>query len=347
VHLFKPGDAIRVRRNVNTGTPFPPEMPRGANPPEGAVIDYHLAAPATHVALDVLDAAGAVVRRYSSDPMPTIPEPAPPVPDEWIYVPRPMPRSSGVHRVNWDLRYDMPPAFIHYLAHVTAAMIGDTHWGPEGPLVIPEVYTLRLNVDGHTYSQTVTVKNDPNSTATPADLRALHDLQMKLYAGTQESWDGFQQVAAMRKSIAGVLAGSPPTEIADAARALDVKLAALAGPTTFTAGPGGAGSPTAFSTINGVEAEEGTVLVSMNGQLKVLDMSDIPPNPTKLAAWGHVCTDLGTAVTSWRDINTTDLVALNALLSKNNITPIPAASPSLPLPACGAPAIASNARGGG
>jgi hypothetical protein len=38
---------------------------------------------------------------------------------------------------------------------------------------------------------------------------------------------------------------------------------------------------------------------------------------------------------------------LNALLSKNNITPIPAASPSLPLPACGAPAIASKARGGG
>ena len=37
-HLFKPGDAIRVRRNINTGTPFPPEMPHGDNPPLGAVI---------------------------------------------------------------------------------------------------------------------------------------------------------------------------------------------------------------------------------------------------------------------------------------------------------------------
>ena len=26
-HLFKPGDAIRVRRNVNGDTPFPPEVP--------------------------------------------------------------------------------------------------------------------------------------------------------------------------------------------------------------------------------------------------------------------------------------------------------------------------------
>ena len=57
-HLFKPGDAIRVRRNINTGTPFPPEMPHGDNPPLGAVIYYNLSAPATHIALDVLDAAG-------------------------------------------------------------------------------------------------------------------------------------------------------------------------------------------------------------------------------------------------------------------------------------------------
>jgi photosystem II stability/assembly factor-like uncharacterized protein len=342
VHVFKPGDAIRVRRNVNTGTPFPPEMPHGDNPPEGAVIYYNLAAPARHIALDVLDADGTVVRRYSSDPIPPIPEPPPPVPDEWIYVPQPMPTASGMHRVNWDLRYDMPPAFIHYLAHVTAAVVGDTHWGGEGPLVIPGIYTIRIDVDGKTSSQTVTVKNDPNSSATTTDLTALHDLQMKLYAGTKESWDGFHQVAAMRTSIAEVLAGNPPAEVAAAARSLDTKLAALAGPTTFTAGPGGAGPQTAFSRINGVEAEEGAVLVSMNGQLKVLDMSDIPPNPTKLAAWRSVCTDLQTAVTSWRDINAKDLIALNALLAKNNLTSIPAASPQLSLPECTAPAAASK-----
>ena len=102
----------------------------------------------------------------------------------------------------------------------------------------------------------------------------------------------------------------------------------------------------AFSRINGVEAEEGAVLVSMNGQLKVLDMSDIPPNPTKLAAWRSVCTDLRTALTNWRDINAKDLVPFNALLTQNNIKPIPAASPSLTLPVCVAPAPASKGGGG-
>ena len=42
---------------------------------------------------------------------------------------------------------------------------------------------------------------------------------MKLYNGTRESWDGFQQIAAMRTSIADVLRGNPPAEVADAAHA--------------------------------------------------------------------------------------------------------------------------------
>ena len=42
-HLFKPGDAVRVRRNVNANTPFPPEVPHALNPPSGVIIDYTLA----------------------------------------------------------------------------------------------------------------------------------------------------------------------------------------------------------------------------------------------------------------------------------------------------------------
>jgi hypothetical protein len=217
---------------------------------------------------------------------------------------------------------------------VTGAVPGDTHWGGEGPLVIPGVYTLRMNVDGQILTQTVTVKNDPGSRATAADLAALHDLQMKLYNGTRESWDGFQQVAAMRAAIADVTRGNVPKEVADAAAAFTAKLTQLAGPTTFTGGRGGAAPGVSFSVINGVEAEEGAVLVSMNGQLKVIDMSDIPPNPSKLAAWRSVCTDLRSALTSWRAINTTDLVAFNALLLRNNLKPIAAAAPVLALPVC-------------
>src|SRR6202043_2338235 len=84
-YLFKPGDAIRVRRNVNGDTPFPPEVPHALNPPLGAVIYYHLGVrPQGEIRLEVLDAGGKVVRHMSSAPVPPINDPPPAVPDFWL-----------------------------------------------------------------------------------------------------------------------------------------------------------------------------------------------------------------------------------------------------------------------
>ena len=73
-HLFKPADAYRVRRNINAGTPFPPEIPHGDNPPLGAIIYYHLGSkPTGYITLDISDKAGRVVRHMSSAPSRRIP----------------------------------------------------------------------------------------------------------------------------------------------------------------------------------------------------------------------------------------------------------------------------------
>src|SRR5213079_753396 len=45
--LFKPQKALRVRANLNTDTPLPPDEPAGENPPDGAMIDYFFAKDAT------------------------------------------------------------------------------------------------------------------------------------------------------------------------------------------------------------------------------------------------------------------------------------------------------------
>src|SRR5207247_583406 len=59
IHLFKPDDAVLVRRSVATDTPLPPDEPLAPNPPDGAVIDYRLANAATGpVTLEILDSAG-------------------------------------------------------------------------------------------------------------------------------------------------------------------------------------------------------------------------------------------------------------------------------------------------
>ncbi len=94
--LFKPQTAMRVRWNMNTDTPLPPDEPAGANPPDGAVIDYYIGAAASGpVKLEILDAAGKVIRHYSSeDPVEPV-DPMLAVPAYWVRPPHPLAANAG------------------------------------------------------------------------------------------------------------------------------------------------------------------------------------------------------------------------------------------------------------
>src|SRR5206468_11118706 len=104
--LFKPQVATRVRWNMNTDTPLPPDEPVAENPPDGAMLDYYLPARASAVTLEIKDGKGNVVRRYSSDDAPAAPDPQKlKVPAYWVRPPQPLPIDQGVHRFVWDLHY--------------------------------------------------------------------------------------------------------------------------------------------------------------------------------------------------------------------------------------------------
>lgn len=178
-HLFKPGDAVRVRRDINGDTPFPPEIPHFDNPPLGVVIYYSLPKPPASLAIEILDSEGHIVRHMSSAPVAPITPTVREFPNWWLSPPTPLPTAVGLNRINWDMRYDDPPSDGE---HVTIrAVPGDTPMHYQGPLALPGLYTVRLTVDGTTSSQTVRLRNDPRSPATPADLLAQHALQMHIY----------------------------------------------------------------------------------------------------------------------------------------------------------------------
>src|SRR5438270_321798 len=183
--LFKPSDAVRVRRNVNYNTPFPKEVPQAPNPPEGAIIYYSLAIkPSADIAIDVLDARGHVVRHLTSAAPAAVRE-AERAPMErfWLAQPSALPANIGLNRATWDLRYDPPPAFAH--SFVFNGNPGSTPPAPEGPLAMPGVYRVRLTVDGNPYTQTITVRPDPRSYVSPAARAVQHSLLMRLYSGLQ------------------------------------------------------------------------------------------------------------------------------------------------------------------
>ena len=326
--LFKPGDAIRVRRNVNGDTPFPPEVPHAANPPLGAVIYYYLGAkPASDITLDILDSGGQVVRHLSSAAIAPWPDPPPAVPEHWLEKPMPLPTAIGTNRVNWNIRHDPPQSFTHTVGDVMGAMDGDTPPWPEGPLVPPGVYTVKLTVDGTPYTQPVTVKGDPRSPATGSDVQAQHALQMNIASLANQAWAGYQQIVKMRAAVSSAAGANPPADVAAAIKTFEDKLTSVGG--TPGSGRRGGAPPPAPPGLPATPAPGGgrgnagpppPNFVALNAtfirQLETLDFGDMAPNDPQRNAFQAACTDLMTAFKAWHAINDTDLAALNAVLEK-------------------------------
>ena len=159
-YLFKPSLATRVRWNMFLDTPLPPEEPSGENPPDGTYLDYYLSENASEVSLEILDSDGDLIRKYASSDEPEfVDTTALPHPTYWIKPWQSLKAEAGHHRFVWDLRYPDPPGSDREFA--ISAVYMQTPSGPKGPYVHPGEYTVRLNVDGNTQTQKITVRLDP------------------------------------------------------------------------------------------------------------------------------------------------------------------------------------------
>jgi hypothetical protein len=169
VALFPPADAWRY-----TSRPYH-DIGQNAfvsdNKPYGAVISYYLKrhatakvkrghkAPKEKVTLEILDGGGTVVRHLDGT------------------------ADGGINRVVWDLSTDPPdwpktkqdprPYYVFYPLDI------------EGPEVLAGSYTVRLIARGATLSVPLTVRFDPESDASTAQLQAQFDA-LKSLAQDQE-----------------------------------------------------------------------------------------------------------------------------------------------------------------
>jgi hypothetical protein len=331
-YLFKPGDALRVKRDINMDTPLPAEVPHAANPPEGALLYYYLdAKPEGDIRIEIYDSANKLVRTLSSRPAPPLDEPPPPVPDYWLRKPLTLSTNIGTNRVNWDLYYDDPKAISHNWGQVMPAVDHDTPYTPQGAFALPGTYTVKLVVGNKTSTQTVTVHEDPRigeSASVIAELRAQFDLEIKNADGLAVSYTGYLQATAMRDQLK-TLGSSLPADVDRAVKALDAKVAPVQGPlSAAVSGPYGvpaySGNP-GFTGVNG----------SFAGLMVIVDyMSDHAPVDAQVKAFHDYCTDLDNNLALWRSINSQDVPALNDILRKNKLTTVTPVSPPQDL-ACG------------
>ncbi len=159
-HLFRPRVTYRYPRDTNTDTPLPPEVPAGKNPPDGAILYYHLQSAANGpVTLEILDSTGNPVRRFSSDDKPAPPDPNLNVPTYWIRPFQPLSAEAGTHRFVWDLHGSPRPGGGRG-GYPISAIYHDTP-GSQGEWMPPGRYTVKLSVSGRSYTQLLVVRPDP------------------------------------------------------------------------------------------------------------------------------------------------------------------------------------------
>ncbi len=229
--LFAPSAGVRMRANMNRDTPLPPEEPTTPNPPPGIAIDYDLGeAPQGPVTLEIHDATGALVRRWSSEKSLAKPKTEERYfADNWLKPEPPLPAGPGTHRIHWDLREERPEA-IEYEYGIAATPETDTPLTPQGALVPPGRYEVRLIVAGRPVTQPVTVRMDPRVRVSAADLEAQRALYHEAGSQLARAAAAFRAIEALDERLEATLARPEPksrTDSAarDAARRLQTELA--------------------------------------------------------------------------------------------------------------------------
>ena len=183
-YLYPPVAATRVRFNVFGDTPLPPEEPAGQNPPDGAIIDYHLSEMAKEVRLEIRTHAGELVRQYSSnDKHAVVDSLLVPYPMYWVKPQQSLSTNSGHHRFVWDMRYTEPKGTPRQLT--IAAVKQNTPTDPQGPFVHPGTYIVRLTVDGVVTEYPIAITLDPRISISENDLKLQTDYSMACYKSYQ------------------------------------------------------------------------------------------------------------------------------------------------------------------
>ena len=224
VVMFKPQTAMRIRWNMNTDTPLPPEEPAGQNPPDGAAIDISLKADAkTPVIIEILDQNNKLIRTISStDTLYTIPPVN--IPLYWIRPQQLLSAKAGAQRIFWDMRYtplNEPVSF------PMTAVKNKTAPEPTAPWVMPGMYKVRLKVNGQTTEQPLKVVMDPRVKTSLKDLQRQHDLSMICYEGKKKTKDSNPDLYRKFDALFGILIQTdmaPTTQIETAVLAAQKEL---------------------------------------------------------------------------------------------------------------------------
>ncbi len=203
VHLFAPKHAYRGAFGHSVPGIAGPAN-EGENPPNGAVIYYWLKdKPKGEATLEILDAEGKLVKKFSSKPPEKDKSALEAASSEQAemqeeeggprrnHTPR-VPLEKGLNQFVWDLR--LPDA---------TTFPGIILWAGNvrGPVVAPGTYQVRLSVDGKSQTQKFEIRKDPRVTTTPQQFAAQLELELQVRDKLSQTNAAVIQIRDVRKQI--------------------------------------------------------------------------------------------------------------------------------------------------
>ena len=211
-YLFPPRAAYRFRNAI---VPFSQseDATAGQNPPYGATINYYLkSAPSGEVKIRLEDSKGQPVRTLTGT------------------------KQAGINRITWDLRGE--PSKETRLrtspAYAPEIRLGPEGWrpAPDGGrvsvLLPPGTYTVKLQAGGQELSQPLTIKKDPHSGGSEAEIETQTAMLLELRKDLEAAVEMVNQIEIIRSQLDSIRAllqnSAEAAAVRSAADDLDKKL---------------------------------------------------------------------------------------------------------------------------
>ena len=317
--LFKPQTAVRVRWNMNSDTPLPPDEPASPNPPDGAILDYYLGPDTSGaVTLEILDGAGVLVRRYAStDPEDPIDPNLPFLPTGWCALRiarRPLRACTdlvGLHHTPLAVgrRTRRRPTTS------SAAVVHDTPPTITSIWVAPGRYTVKLTANGQSYTQPLILKLDPRVKTPALSLQQQSTLSRQLYDETLAVQKALVELRALRAQIRDIKAQGATAETL---AAFDKQAAAIEGGGGGGRGGRGGGGGGRGAIEAGPETFSSAV-GSLTTLMRQLEAAEVAPTTQLSAAIADRRAEVAKLMAKWTALKTTGLAQVNAQLKTANL----------------------------
>lgn len=183
-HLFKPDASYRMQQSGGWSKPNAKLV--GENHPDGAIINYYLknVKETDTVSVEILETDGAVIQRFSNQ-----------VKKEDKLDPdsdKPLEVKAGGNRLIWNLRYPGYKAFKGMVFYSSPNI---------GPKAVPGGYKVRLNYNGQTSEQVLTILKDPRLSNSNDDYQKQFDFLIKVRNQVSAANTAIREIRKVKKDL--------------------------------------------------------------------------------------------------------------------------------------------------